>query len=196
MVTLQPRIIAFAGQAGSGKDTAADILCGEAGYIRLSFAAPLKDALAAIFGWSRAALEGDTPESRAWREKPDAWWSGRLGRVITPRGMMQEWGTGLGRAGFHPDIWLASMERRLGAALAAGVSVVVTDCRFENEAALLRAMGAHIIHIERADKQQRQQHISEAGISRVPADRVLLNNGTLEEYAAAIHALLSDLYIE
>jgi hypothetical protein len=111
--------------------------------------------------------------------------------------MLQEWGTDLARTSFHPDIWLASLERRISAALAAGISIVVTDCRFENEASLLRAMGAHIIHIERMGAGTCQQrHISEAGLSRAPSDLVLRNNGTLEEYAAAIHALISDLYVE
>ena len=48
------------------------------GYQRISFAGVLKDACANIFGWDRVLLEGNTPESRAFREMPDEWWSKRL----------------------------------------------------------------------------------------------------------------------
>jgi dephospho-CoA kinase len=53
-------IIGICGHIGSGKDTIADILIKEKGYIKLSFASSLKDAVALIFGWNRKMLEGST----------------------------------------------------------------------------------------------------------------------------------------
>ena len=44
-------IIGFVGLIGSGKDTAADYLVNSYEFRRDSFAATLKDAVAAIFGW-------------------------------------------------------------------------------------------------------------------------------------------------
>jgi len=82
-------IIGICGLIGSGKDTVADYLVNEHGYRRESFANPLKDAVAAVFGWDREMLEGRSKESRQWREQTDAWWSERLGMNITPRWVMQ-----------------------------------------------------------------------------------------------------------
>ena len=79
-------IIGFVGLIGSGKDTAADYLVNNRGFKRDSFAAPLKDAVANVFGWDRNLLEGATAESRHWREQTDLWWASRLGipSIIAP----------------------------------------------------------------------------------------------------------------
>ena len=67
-MTKYPRIISLSGLQGSGKDTVADMLCERYGYKRISFAATLKDAVAAVFGWDREMLEGRTAGARAQRE--------------------------------------------------------------------------------------------------------------------------------
>ena len=139
-------IIGLVGLIGSGKDTAADYLVNFHQFRRDSFAAPLKDAVAAVFGWDRELLEGRSKQSREWREQGDIWWSNRLGRHITPRGMLQEWGTEVCRNSFHPDIWVASMEDRLRRTT---VSVVITDVRFPNEIWAIKQAGGFIIQINR-----------------------------------------------
>jgi hypothetical protein len=63
-------IIGICGLIGSGKGSVGDILV-EQGFTKVSFADKLKDGVATIFGWNRAMLEGDTDESRNWREQPD-----------------------------------------------------------------------------------------------------------------------------
>ena len=71
-------ILAFTGFRSSGKDTAADYISNTRGYTKDSFANPLKDAAANLFSWPRYLLQGDTPESREWREQIDEWWSNEL----------------------------------------------------------------------------------------------------------------------
>ena len=89
---------------GHGKDSAAGFLIAE-GYQRISFAGVLKDACANIFGWDRVLLEGNTPESRAFREMPDEWWSKRLDIPnFTPRYALQYVGTDVLRTHFHPHM--------------------------------------------------------------------------------------------
>jgi len=86
-------IIGFVGFIGSGKGTVADILTHKYGFNKESFANAVKDACAAIFLWDRKMLEGDTKESREWRETPDPWWSEKLGREFSPRLALQLMGT-------------------------------------------------------------------------------------------------------
>ena len=139
-------IIGICGFIGSGKDTAADYLVNFHGYRRESFAASLKDAVSHVFGWDRTMLEGRTAESRAWREQPDEWWSNRLDRDITPRYILQYWGTEVIRQGFHDDMWIASLENKIRASKD---NIVITDCRFPNEISGLKQQGAKIIWIQR-----------------------------------------------
>lgn len=139
-------IIGVVGLIGSGKDTIADYLVNIHGFRRDSFAATLKDAVSAVFGWDRDMLEGRSRHSREWREQPDPWWSNRLGRTITPRLMLQLWGTEICRQGFHDDIWIASLENKLRTAQD---DVVISDCRFPNEIAAIRAQGGSVIRVMR-----------------------------------------------
>jgi hypothetical protein len=139
-------IIGICGFIGSGKDTAADYLVNFHGFRRESFAATLKDAVAHVFGWDRDMLEGRTKESREWRETEDAWWTTRLGIPITPRWILQYWGTDVLRQHFHDDIWIASLENKLRTARD---NIVISDCRFPNEIRGLKAQGARIVWIQR-----------------------------------------------
>ena len=139
-------IIGICGFIGSGKDTVADYLVNFHEFRRESFANTLKVAVAAVFGWDRIMLEGRTKEAREWREQPDQWWSDRLGQQITPRWILQYWGTEVCRKGFHDDIWIASVENKLRKS---GDNVVISDCRFPNEIASIKSAGGKIVWVQR-----------------------------------------------
>lgn len=142
-------IIAICGFAGSGKDTLANYLIQTKGYTKLSFAGTLKDMVSALFGWERSLLEGDTAESRAWRETVDPWWSARLDiEGLTPRKMLQYIGSEVMRKHFHEDIWIACLERKIEQL---GGNIVITDCRFPNELSMLKRIGARFLHVVRGD---------------------------------------------
>lgn len=139
-------IIAICGFIGSGKDTVADYLVNFHGYRRESFANSLKDAVGVVFNWDRELLDGRTKQSREWRETKDEWWSERLKQDITPRWVLQYWGTEVVRRGFHNDMWVASLENRL---LNSKDDIVITDCRFPNEIASLKNIGAKVLRVKR-----------------------------------------------
>jgi hypothetical protein len=142
-------IIGVCGFIGSGKDTAADYLVNFHEFRRDSFAATLKDAVAAVFGWDRELLEGRTKEAREWREQVDTWWAKKLDMPnLTPRWVLQYWGTEVCRKGFHDDIWIASLEARLRNSKD---NIVISDCRFPNEIRAIKEAGGKVIWVQRGE---------------------------------------------
>lgn len=140
-------IIGICGFMGSGKDTVADYLVNIYGYKRESFANSLKDSVSSIFGWDREMLEGRSKSSREWREQVDTFWANRLGMPeLTPRWVLQYWGTDVCRKHFHDDIWIASLEHKLTSATD---DIVITDCRFPNELRAIKNLGGSIVRVKR-----------------------------------------------
>lgn len=144
-------ILGVTGFIGSGKDTVADYLCTFHGFKRVSFAASLKDAVSSVFGWDRELLEGSTKSSREWREQKDEWWSNRLQMEVTPRWVLQYWGTDVLRNHFHTDIWVASVENKLRQSKD---NIVITDCRFSNEVSAIKNVGGTTMRISRGPKPE------------------------------------------
>jgi len=143
-------IIGVCGFIGSGKDTVADYLVNFHEFRRESFANSLKDAVASVFGWDRTLLEGRTKQAREWREQVDPWWADRLTMPdLTPRLMLQLWGTEVCRRGFHDDIWIASLENKLRNSTD---DVVISDCRFPNEIKSIRDAGGIVVRVKRGDE--------------------------------------------
>ena len=142
-------IVGFVGFIGSGKDTAADYLVNFHGYRRDSFANTLKDAVACVFGWDRTLLEGRTTEAREWREQVDTWWAERLNMPqLTPRWVLQYWGTDVLRKIFHDDIWIASLENKMRKT---GDNIVISDVRFPNEIKAIHSAGGIVVRIKRGN---------------------------------------------
>ena len=142
-------IIGFVGLIGAGKDTAADYLVNFHGFRRDSFANTLKDAVSNVFGWDRTLLEGRTTQAREWREQVDPWWAERLNMPkLTPRWVLQYWGTEVCRQGFHDDIWIASVENKMRKTTD---NIVISDVRFPNEIKAIHNAGGIVIRVKRGD---------------------------------------------
>ncbi len=208
-------IIGITGQIGSGKDTVANYLTTHHMFKRESFAGSLKDAVSNIFGWDREMLEGSTKSSREWREQVDPWWSVRLGMPhLTPRWVLQQWGTEVCRAAFHNDIWIASVENKLRTA---HDDIVITDCRFINEFTSIKAVGGITIRVNRGQQppwydaavaynkgpdgnslwalskkklDKYKVHASEYSSVGIAYDYYLDNNGTIDSLHEQIETIL------
>ncbi len=209
-------IIGICGFIGSGKDTVADYLVNLHHFRRESFANTLKDAVSAVFGWDRTMLEGRTKQAREWREQQDNWWTNRLGIVITPRWVLQNWGTEVCRNGFHDDIWIASLENKLRNSTD---DVVISDCRFPNEIRAIKQSGGMVVRVVRGPEPewydaavsrnrgpdgnstwalsgrrlaQLGVHDSETAWVGTKFDVVLDNNGTLDDLYQQVMHLVQD----
>jgi hypothetical protein len=208
-------IIGISGYIGSGKDTVADYLTTFKGFKRMSYAGPLKDAVAAIFNWDRGMLEGTTKTSREWRDQVDPWWAERLNiKHLTPRWVLQQWGTEVGRRAFHDDIWIASIENQLRTTKD---HVVISDCRFPNELKSIKRMGGITIRVSRGDNppwhdaaiafskgyytagypeamkalEEHKVHASEYSSVGLDYDYRIDNNGTIDELHRQVNSIIN-----
>ena len=167
---------------GSGKDTVAKMFV-EKGAVQDSFASPLKDLCASVFGWDRHMLEGDTVASRDFRETADIYWTRKLGiDNFTPRLALQLLGTDIMRTHFNQDIWLDSLEYRIRKNNPQDQIVVVSDCRFKNELDLIKQLDGIVIHVIRNDLPEWYETAVHANKGSVPAKH------TMETRFASVHA--------
>ena len=208
-------IIGVCGFIVSGKDTIADYLTNFHGFRRESFANSLKDAVSAVFGWDRTMLEGRTKQAREWREQVDPWWAERLNMPdLTPRYILQYWGTEVCRNGFHDDMWIASLENKLRTSKD---DIVISDCRFPNEIKSIKEAGGIVIRVKRGPEPEwykdaadvnagdkcmnwalatkrmelRKIHASETAWVGTKFDFVLENNSTIDDLYKQVQALIN-----
>jgi len=172
----RPVIIGFHGPARAGKDSAANFLLANAGGYLYSFADPIRDMLQAI------GIDLRTPYWQDRKEQTIA----ALG--VSPRRMMQTLGTEWGREKVNPNLWLLLAQQRF---ISDGPGMIITDVRFENEAAWIRNVGGLVIHVHRSNAEKIEAHTSEAGIERDVRDVVLFNDGTLQDLQQVIKELWS-----
>ena len=211
-------IVGVCGLIGAGKDTIADYLVNIHQFRRESFAGTLKDAVSSVFGWDRELLEGRTRHSREWREQVDPWWAERLGMPdLTPRWVLQYWGTEVVRRGFHDDTWIASLENKIRRS---EDDVVISDCRFPNEINAIKRAGGIVVRVRRGPdpewynfaetvncspernlewnwaKTQLEKfdiHASETAWIGTEFDAVLDNNSTMDQLYSQLTGLVQDL---
>lgn len=169
--------IAFIGRAGSGKDTAAELLIETLGYRRLGFADLLKDVAATLWG-DQARTDRNKLQAlgMAVREiDQDTWVNGALAKLTEHKGQAR-------LVGSMPSAEMNGPYFEMH-------PVAVTDCRFPNEVRALRSHGFVLIRIE-ADRDQRirrltangklgegdwENHISETILDDVATDYTVYN---------------------
>ena len=193
-------IIGLCGNQGSGKDTVANILVSEYGFIKLTFASTLKDIVAILFSWQRDLLEGLTEESRLWRETTDDFWSEKLSiPSFTPRKALQMIGTDLFRIHFNNDIWTNIVENKIGVMLKNNpkTNIVISDCRFTNEFNLIKQFtDSHIIMIlrEKNISTNKIYHSSETEWVNYNFDTILQNDNSIDDLKSNLKSLLGSKF--
>jgi hypothetical protein len=169
-------LIALTGRARSGKDTAGQFFCSTYGFTQYAFADPIRAGLRAALGLTD--------------------WHFNEGKEIvipeygkSPRQLMQLFGTDFGRKMVHPDVWFVPAEEIVRSTK----NLVITDCRFDNEAAWVREHCGYVIRITRDNAPQVSAHVSEDGVSEELIDFKVKNNGTLEDLCGSLGSVYSEL---
>ena len=184
-------IIGICGLIGSGKDTIADFLVKENNFEKLSFADKLKDSVAEMFDWDRQLLDGKTDESRTWREQADKFWSKEMGKDITPRHVLQVFGTECMRDGFYDGVWVSLAKKKI--LDNPETNWVIPDVRFDNEANMIKEIDGEVWWVKRGQipvwfrmyqdigKTPKDVHPSEWAWANTDFDAELSNNSTIAE---------------
>ena len=187
-------LIGLVGPISSGKNTVAERLVTHHGYKRDSFAKSLKDAVSSMFNWDREMLEGNTESSRHWREQPDKFWSEKMGKEVTPRWVLQYFGTEVMRQGMYDAIWVDSVIGRYK-----GENTVISDTRFQNEIKTIKAHGGKILLVKRGpiptreEMQKQGVHQSEWDWVGSDFDYIIDNTSSLEGLNAHIDHFINQL---
>ena len=210
------KIVGVVGLINSGKNTVAEILVKNHKFIQDSFASSLKDACAVIFDWPREMLEGNTDESRVWREIPDEWWAKNLGiENFSPRLALQVVGTDVIRNNFSDKIWFLTLKNRIRKNT--DKNFVISDVRFPNELDFIRENGGYILRVTRGKNpewydtalkantgddiaknkmktQYRHVHASESSLAGIECDYVIENNGTFTDLENKVGEIIKKIF--
>ena len=195
-------IIGICGLIGSGKGTVADILVENHNFEKLSFADKLKDGVASVFAWDRDMLEGDTDRSRIWREKEDEFWTNEVGTPVTPRLVLQLFGTDCMRNGFFDGIWVSLVKQKI--LENPDKNWVIPDVRFPNEVKMIQSVQGQVWQVRRGELpswflekrdnsiEPKDVHASEwAWIDKDESfEQIIQNDGSLEDLLKKLEKML------
>lgn len=185
-------LLGLTGFAQAGKDTVSEILCEYWGFERRAFADKLKQVALGLNPIVDAAVtvgeEGYKPTYRRLTDVIQELGYEDAKKHPEVRRTYQRLGTEGGRNVFGESFWIDAC---LGEPLTE--RTVVTDVRFANEAAAIRALGGKVARIDRPGVGPINGHVSDAGIDNDFVDQVIDNDGDLDDLQHAVNIMLNTL---
>lgn len=204
------RLIALVGRPGSGKDTTAAALSRH-GWLTIAFADALRSEVAAAWRIDMRMLTDRHTKELALpalaigmcNDPLFIHWAAYNGHSLTEprsaRWVLQRWGTDY-RRDADAGYWVTAVRRfinRQRGLSSEGPGIVITDCRFVNEADMVRSLGGHILRMHRPDlpalPPDTAQHASEREADAIGFDAVIRNYGGLDSLAAEVERVVVDL---
>lgn len=187
---MRSRIIALCGYPGVGKDEIAKYLVEKHGFVRVSFADPMRQALLALDPHVVHPDDGTCEPLSAIIDRLGWDQAKRLYPHI--RYYLQRMGTEAGRDIHGSNCWVNLAVDCIEAAIASVRGVVVTDMRFSNEHQVLASRDALMVHVTRPGFGQVNNHISEQMDYAAVAHSHIDNCGSVDELHAKIELLLGE----
>jgi len=184
-------LIACHGLPGSGKDTFANFLIqGGGNWSKVSFAAPIKRGLSAMFNIPMEDIENPNIKNSA---------NYKFNRSI--RYMAQTLGTEWGRTLIKDSVWVDLGQEAIEHAWDKGQSVINTDLRFENEAIRVKELGGIIVHIIRNDNKfddankinGAYNHASNITLDEKYIDFVIFNSWTIDDFQREVTRVIKEI---
>ena len=197
-------LIGLVGKKRAGKDTFAERLIAEHGFQKVSFSAPVKGAALAVDPIVDVDF-WDHREVRLSEVIEKAGWENAKG-LPEVRRFLQRLGTDAIRT-LDPDFWVRGGMARAkeirehsevymwsGQSIRTiGSPVVITDVRFKNEAAAIKAAGGILVRVERPGSDDGDTHASEVELDTYPVDKLVYNGGTVEQLHNQADAVAASL---
>ena len=183
-------IIGLSGYARSGKDEAA-IALQDIGFHRVAFADKLREVIYALNPYVSPTKENYFVNHKVpttLQEVIDIYgWGGYKESPYSDeiRRLLQRLGTEAGRQTLWDSIWVDAAF----AGAPPDANIVVTDCRFPNEAEAITKRGGEVWRITRPGVGPANSHASETGLDDWKFDVRITNEGTLEDY----HGLIREI---
>ncbi len=176
-------IIGLSGYAQVGKDTVANYLVDKHGFVKVSFADPIREALYKLDPKIRVGEMGEVSLSNAvnhlgWEELK------RLSSDV--RGLLQRLGTEVGREMFGKDFWVNQGLLRAKE----HDRVVFADTRFLNEAQAIQEHDGQIWRINKDGHGPVNGHPSETALDEFDFDWSIWNNGNVKALYAFVDAIM------
>jgi hypothetical protein len=178
-------IIGIGHVAQTGKDTAAEALCRDLGFRRVSFADPLK-ALAKEANpiiLSNMMTNVGLGSGKLSKLVDQLGWDAAKVQFPAVRQFLQDLGLGA-RKVFGPDFWVNVAMESIGDF----DNVVIPDVRFVNEAEAIKYHGGKMVKIVRPGKVA-SGHISETALLDYEFDVTVENSGSVVELQQKITEL-------
>ena len=173
-------VIGLSGLKGSGKTTAAEYMVAHHGFMRMSFAGPIKHMLRVL-----GVLE-DWP-----KEEPHPLLCG-----MTPRHALQTLGTQWGRDMIGGNIWVNIVKDRIEKSKALNL-IVIDDVRFRNEVAMIEELNklprhrGIVTYISRDETPNvRDWHQSEMEVLELSTHATIQNNTSVEGLCKSLDQML------
>ena len=164
-------IIGLSGYARSGKDSIAEYLVTDKGFVRVAFADSIKAALIKL---NPILEDGRTLNEHVKRFG----WDTTKDRTETRR-LLQVFGTEVGRDMFGNAFWVGLAFEKIYQ-YPEDTNFVITDVRFPNEADAIRSRGGKVWRVEREGVPPVNNHISELAMDDYDFDLILRNNHSLD----------------
>ena len=184
------KIVVLCGPKRCGKDTAADYLRNNHGYIKVAIADNLKQACQIMFNLSKDQVEHGEKDII----------DGRYG--VTPRNILQFMGTEVMQYKINEliptlgrTLWINTLIDQMNT-LYKHAKIVITDMRFLHECtALLNQYGSDVVFIKivKPDVLGNDCHVSENEFNKIPVHHVLKNQGTIDAYHENIKQLINQI---
>lgn len=185
-------VIGITGKKRSGKDTLAARLISEHDFTQVRFVDPLRALLRAQdpIVYTLHDAEGGIVEIRLNDVLSDVGDWEIAKEIPEVRRLMQATGTEGARQIFGQDFWVEQAARKVASI---DGPVVITDCRFPNEADFITDVGGLLVRVNRPGLVSTDEHASETALDSRIANLVVINDGTiadLHDRADAIMRLL------
>lgn len=182
-----PLLIACSGYAQAGKDTVGNYLVKEYGYTRMAFADKLREGLLLLNPTVQMQEEYYPLQTLV----TNLGWEIAKTTVPEVRSLLQRFGTDVGRALVGPDIWIKLLFRDWDEEM----PIVITDCRFPNEAKGTLLRGGRVIRINREGYRPINAHPSEQALDAYDFDAYLNNDGSFSDLFVQVDHMMRRFHV-